>query len=316
MANLIRQSIHIVNKTALISLLQPPLGTFELYYDFILLSEEKIDYQGPRNIHICQLFNQVDCEITAIANVKAYKSFHIRREIECELTIPFNLSKKHPAALARSKYGATAIIGIPVSMLEIVLHVLTAYYLTEFDSSVVRVLKQYVAYTLMRQMSFFRCMGTLTKEHVISNTAGCAGMGLVEEIMDLVEPTPPRDVIVRFLIYASFPWSRVAPLNLRHRRNICCPLWGNNHCSEMTEYFEISLHPTLALIFGILFSDLDFKRRFHFVSPVSGSFYGVAVSQYGNVHAKLDTGETAADYMGREATLGSGTSSWGTGDLS
>lgn len=33
------------------------------------------------------------------------------------------------------------------------------------------------------------------------------------------------------------------------------------------------------------------------VSPVSWSFYGLAVSQYGNVYTKLNMGETVADYM-------------------
>lgn len=33
------------------------------------------------------------------------------------------------------------------------------------------------------------------------------------------------------------------------------------------------------------------------MSPVSWSFYGLAVSQYGDVHTKLDSGETVADYM-------------------
>lgn len=41
-----------------------------------------------------------------------------------------------------------------------------------------RVLKLYVAYIFMGQMSysFFRCMGALSRDHVIANTAGCAGL--------------------------------------------------------------------------------------------------------------------------------------------
>lgn len=46
--NCIKQSIHIFNKTAIISLLQPPPETFELFDDIILLSEGRIVYQGPR----------------------------------------------------------------------------------------------------------------------------------------------------------------------------------------------------------------------------------------------------------------------------
>lgn len=44
----IRQSIHILQGTALISLLQPAPETYELFDDIILLSDGHIVYQGPR----------------------------------------------------------------------------------------------------------------------------------------------------------------------------------------------------------------------------------------------------------------------------
>ncbi|WOH15049.1 hypothetical protein DCAR_0934582 [Daucus carota subsp. sativus] len=45
--NSIRQSIHILEGTAVISLLQPAPETYELFDDIILLSDGKIVYQGP-----------------------------------------------------------------------------------------------------------------------------------------------------------------------------------------------------------------------------------------------------------------------------
>ena len=45
--NSLRQSIHILNGTALISLLQPAPETYNLFDDIILLSDGKIVYQGP-----------------------------------------------------------------------------------------------------------------------------------------------------------------------------------------------------------------------------------------------------------------------------
>lgn len=45
--NSIRHSVHIFNKTALISLLQPPPETYNLFDDIILVSEGQIVYQGP-----------------------------------------------------------------------------------------------------------------------------------------------------------------------------------------------------------------------------------------------------------------------------
>ncbi|KAK4725678.1 hypothetical protein R3W88_030595 [Solanum pinnatisectum] len=44
----LRQSVQILNGTAVISLLQPAPETFNLFDDIILLSDEKIVYQGPR----------------------------------------------------------------------------------------------------------------------------------------------------------------------------------------------------------------------------------------------------------------------------
>ena len=46
--NSLRQSVHILGGTALISLLQPAPETYELFDDIILLAEGQIVYQGPR----------------------------------------------------------------------------------------------------------------------------------------------------------------------------------------------------------------------------------------------------------------------------
>lgn len=48
MVNSLRQSIHILNGTAIVSLLQPAPETYELFDDIILLSDGQIVYQGPR----------------------------------------------------------------------------------------------------------------------------------------------------------------------------------------------------------------------------------------------------------------------------
>ncbi|XP_023516989.1 ABC transporter G family member 38-like [Cucurbita pepo subsp. pepo] len=137
--NSIRQSIHIFNKTAVISLLQPPPETFELFDDIILLSEGRIVYQGPRE-HVLEFFESMGFRcperkgvadylqevtsrkdqgqywsghddqyryISADEFVEGFKSFRIGRAIQHELAIPFQKSNSHPAALIRTKYGAT-----------------------------------------------------------------------------------------------------------------------------------------------------------------------------------------------------------------
>ena len=44
----LRQTVHILNGTAVISLLQPAPETYNLFDDIILLSDRQIVYQGPR----------------------------------------------------------------------------------------------------------------------------------------------------------------------------------------------------------------------------------------------------------------------------
>lgn len=46
--NSLRQTVHILSATCVISLLQPAPETYELFDDIILLSEGQIVYQGPR----------------------------------------------------------------------------------------------------------------------------------------------------------------------------------------------------------------------------------------------------------------------------
>ena len=46
--NSLRQSIHVLGGTAVISLLQPGPETFNLFDDIILLSDGQVVYQGPR----------------------------------------------------------------------------------------------------------------------------------------------------------------------------------------------------------------------------------------------------------------------------
>lgn len=58
MINSLRQSIHILNGTALISLLQPAPETYELFDDIILLSDGQIVYQGPRE-NVLEFFEYI-----------------------------------------------------------------------------------------------------------------------------------------------------------------------------------------------------------------------------------------------------------------
>ncbi|CAA0829240.1 ABC transporter G family member 34 [Striga hermonthica] len=132
-----RQMVHIMDVTMIISLLQPAPETFELFDDVILLSEGKIVYQGPRG-NILEFFESVGfkCperkgvadflqEVTSVKDQEQYwfkknepyryisveefvdhfRSFHIGQNLCDELAVPYDRSKAHPAALVTEKYG-------------------------------------------------------------------------------------------------------------------------------------------------------------------------------------------------------------------
>jgi len=56
--NSLRQSIHILGGTAVISLLQPAPETYNLFDDIILLSDGQVVYQGPRE-EVLEFFESV-----------------------------------------------------------------------------------------------------------------------------------------------------------------------------------------------------------------------------------------------------------------
>ncbi|XP_058208543.1 pleiotropic drug resistance protein 1-like [Rhododendron vialii] len=135
--NSIRQSIHILQGTSVISLLQPAPETYDLFDDIILLSDGQIVYQGPREC-VLEFFEHMGfkCperkgvadflqEVTSRKDQKqywakkdepysyvqveefaeAFKSFHVGQKLGDKLAVPFDKSKCHPAALTTKKYG-------------------------------------------------------------------------------------------------------------------------------------------------------------------------------------------------------------------
>ncbi|KAB1204550.1 Pleiotropic drug resistance protein 1 [Morella rubra] len=135
----IRESIHILNGTAIISLLQPAPETYDLFDDIILLSDGQIVYQGPRE-NVLEFFEYMGfkCperkgvadflqEVTSRKDqgqywankdepwsyvsvqefAEAFQSFHIGRKLGDELATPFDKSKGHPDALMTKKYGVS-----------------------------------------------------------------------------------------------------------------------------------------------------------------------------------------------------------------
>ncbi|KAG5566573.1 hypothetical protein RHGRI_002206 [Rhododendron griersonianum] len=132
-----RQMVHIMDVTMVISLLQPAPETFDLFDDIILLSEGQIVYQGPRE-NILEFFeytgficpqrkgiadflqevtskkdqaqywfkkNQPYRFVSVPEFARAFNSFKIGQQISEELRVPYDKSRAHPAALVTQKYG-------------------------------------------------------------------------------------------------------------------------------------------------------------------------------------------------------------------
>jgi len=135
--NSLRQTIHILGGTAVISLLQPAPETYNLFDDIILLSDGHVVYQGPRE-HVLEFFEFMGFRCPARKGVAdflqevtsrkdqgqywyrqdrpyrfvpvkkfadAFNTFHVGCSIQNELSEPFDRTRSHPAALATSKYG-------------------------------------------------------------------------------------------------------------------------------------------------------------------------------------------------------------------
>ncbi|XP_027068458.2 ABC transporter G family member 39-like [Coffea arabica] len=135
--NHMKHMVHVMDITMIISLLQPAPETYNLFDDIILLSEGQIVYQGPRE-HVLDFFEHVGfkCpdrkgvadflqEVTSKKDqeqywirkdqpyryisvpelAEAFKAFHVGQRLAEELSVPYDKSKTHPAALVTNKYG-------------------------------------------------------------------------------------------------------------------------------------------------------------------------------------------------------------------
>ncbi|XVE96475.1 hypothetical protein REPUB_Repub02eG0225200 [Reevesia pubescens] len=132
-----RQMVHIMDVTMVISLLQPAPETYDLFDDIILLSEGQIVYQGPRE-NVLEFFeymgfkcperkgvadflqevtskkdqeqywfkrNQPYRYVSVSDFIQGFDSFHIGQQLASDLRVPYDKSTTHPAALVTEKYG-------------------------------------------------------------------------------------------------------------------------------------------------------------------------------------------------------------------
>ncbi|KVI07937.1 AAA+ ATPase domain-containing protein [Cynara cardunculus var. scolymus] len=133
----LRQMVHIMDLTMVISLLQPDPETYKLFDDVILMSEGQIVYQGPSK-NVLEYFECMGfkCperkgvadflqEVTSRKDQEqywfrteqpyryiqipefsqAFKSYHIGQKLETDICTPYDKSKTHQDALVKNKYG-------------------------------------------------------------------------------------------------------------------------------------------------------------------------------------------------------------------
>lgn len=137
--NSIKESIHILQGTAVISLLQPAPETYDLFDEIILLSDGQIVYEGPREYvldffefmgfkcperkgvadFLQEVTSKKDQEqywadrnipysfVSAKTFAEAFQSFHVGKKLGDELSAPFDKTKSHPAALSTKKHGVS-----------------------------------------------------------------------------------------------------------------------------------------------------------------------------------------------------------------
>ncbi|XXG47536.1 hypothetical protein AAC387_Pa02g2169 [Persea americana] len=198
--NSLRQSNHILGGTALIALLQPAPETYDLFDDILLLSDGQIVYQGPRE-NVLEFFESMGfkCperkgvadflqEVTSRKDQQqywarrdepyryvpvkefsdAYHLFHVGHRLGAELSMPFDKSKCHPAALTTSKYG--------VSKKELLKANIDREWLLMKRNSFVYIFKmvQLIVIALITMTVFFR-----TKMHRNDTTDGTLFSGIM-----------------------------------------------------------------------------------------------------------------------------------------
>ncbi|KFK33824.1 hypothetical protein AALP_AA5G065100 [Arabis alpina] len=176
----IKQMIHVFDKTALISLLQPPPETFELFDDVIILGEGRIVYQGPCE-NVLDLFESMGFKCPERKGTADYLQEMVLFSGFFELPMTIDKLPVFYKQRSFSFYPSWAfslpasVINFPISFVEVFVVVLITYFLIGYDLTISSILKHYLILALSGQMSYglFRCIAAVTRNHVVANTMGC-----------------------------------------------------------------------------------------------------------------------------------------------
>ncbi|KAL6202872.1 hypothetical protein ACLB2K_026576 [Fragaria x ananassa] len=109
-----RQMVHIMDVSMVISLLQPAPETYDLFDDVILLSEEKVLQTSCKKLPQRRTKNNTGSNqpyrsVTVSDFVRAFSSFHVGQRLGEELRVSYDKRQAHPAALVKEKYGISSM---------------------------------------------------------------------------------------------------------------------------------------------------------------------------------------------------------------
>ncbi|KAF9615185.1 hypothetical protein IFM89_022287 [Coptis chinensis] len=102
--NALRQTIHILQGTAVISLLQPALETCDLFNEIILISDGQIVYQGPRE-NVLEFFGLMGFQCPDRKGVADFFAKLGDLKERSEIVFEDDKSKSHHATLTMKKFG-------------------------------------------------------------------------------------------------------------------------------------------------------------------------------------------------------------------
>ncbi|KAM3699900.1 hypothetical protein ACJW31_05G060400 [Castanea mollissima] len=126
--NTLKQYIHILDGTAVISLLQPAPETYDLFDDITLLSNgqiffESVGFKCPERKGVADFLQEVTSRkdqeqywalkdepysfVTVQDFAKAFQSFHVGMGLGDEIVVPYNKRESHKAALTTKMYGVS-----------------------------------------------------------------------------------------------------------------------------------------------------------------------------------------------------------------
>ncbi|KAJ9537153.1 hypothetical protein OSB04_029886 [Centaurea solstitialis] len=111
----LRQMVHVMDLTVVISLLQPDPETYKLFDDVILMSEGQIVYQGPCE-NVLEFFEWMGFKCPErkgvadfLQEIKNNTVFPRWTETKTDIRTPYDKSKAHPDVLVKEKYGISNV---------------------------------------------------------------------------------------------------------------------------------------------------------------------------------------------------------------